>query len=130
MLDIAKVSPFPCTGCSACCHKLSEIHIAASQAPKGSIVRQAADEFPFGWDDTGTCRMLENGLCSVYDERPLMCDVRRLAVACHNAGECDIKRLYTLNAVMCNCFINEYGLDQKFTVDPLQFELWEFKEDL
>jgi Fe-S-cluster containining protein len=130
MLDVDKVSPFPCTGCSACCHKLGDIHRAASQAPEGSIVRQAADEFPHSWDETGTCRMLENGLCSIYDERPLMCDVRRLAVACHNAGECDIKQLYTLNAIICNCFITEYGLDKKFMVDPLQFELWEFKEEL
>lgn len=130
MLKEENVVPFPCTGCSVCCHKLSEIHEAASRAPEGSVVRQAADSFPYGWDETGTCTMLENGLCSVYSERPLMCDVRKLAVACHNAGECDIKRLYTLNAIMCNCFVQEAELDPKFMIDPLQFELWEFKEDL
>lgn len=130
MLTVSSVNPFPCTGCSACCHKLSEIHEAASKASEGSVVKEAADSFPYTWDTSGTCTMLKDGLCSVYETRPLMCDVRRLAVACHNAGEFDIKQLYTVNALMCNSFIQEYGLDERFLIDPTQFEPWEFKEDL
>ena len=130
MIQEENTPVFPCTGCSACCRKLRDIYESASKAPEGSTVRTAADEFPYGWDDSGVCTKLKDNLCSVYEDRPLICDVGKLTVLCHNKGECDIKTLYALNALMCNQFINEFNLSEEFKVDPRQFFSWDFKEDL
>ncbi len=40
---------------------------------------EAIAEFPYQAKEDGSCEMLEDNRCKVYDNRPLLCDVGRIA---------------------------------------------------
>jgi Fe-S-cluster containining protein len=52
---------FPCIQCGLCCRSLSNISLAA-QYDSGN----------------GTCKYLKENLCSIYKERPLICNVGKM----------------------------------------------------
>jgi Fe-S-cluster containining protein len=43
------------------------------------FLQKATDEFPYGVKEDGSCEKLEDNRCTVYDNRPLLCDIDRLA---------------------------------------------------
>lgn len=112
---------FPCTGCSLCCRNLRSIHSDALTYPKSSILFRAASSFPYSWDNSGSCNMLNNGLCSVYSSRPLLCNVREISK--HIAAELNssVEDVYALTAASCNSLISAYGLSTQFMIDVDQF---------
>lgn len=113
---------FPCTGCSLCCKSLSNIHSDALKFPAGSIVRIAAETFPFKWDSEGVCENLKEGKCAVYEGRPLLCNVKALSLLWANELKCDPLDLYALSATSCNNLIEAAGLDSEFKINPAQFK--------
>lgn len=42
-------------------------------------MQKLVDEFPYGTKSNGHCEQYENGLCLVYDKRPLLCNIERIA---------------------------------------------------
>lgn len=63
---------FNCTGCGLCC-----LHVdRAAEMAKINIDL----DFPYTWDANGRCEKLdENHKCTVYENRPLLCNVERFA---------------------------------------------------
>jgi len=112
---------FPCTGCSACCRKVSEIVEQAAKSDPASITYKAALSFPYGWDSSGSCEKLKDGKCTVYDTRPLLCNVQSMSKYLSEETGVSMKNLYYLTACMCNHYIDSLKLDKRFIIDPEQF---------
>ena len=67
---------FNCTGCGLCCTRMESV--LNTPAPFKWMEPLIA-EFPYGTDEYGACMMLEDGQCSVYENRPLLCNIERIA---------------------------------------------------
>ena len=68
---------FECTSCGLCCKKIGLI---LKSPPAKSYLAKAQAEFPYQARADGSCEKLdEDNRCTVYDNRPLLCDVGRLA---------------------------------------------------
>jgi Fe-S-cluster containining protein len=67
---------FECTGCGLCCTKIGQIKAAP---PAFTWMQEAIDAFPYGTTESGACMMLVDNKCSVYEDRPLLCNVERMA---------------------------------------------------
>lgn len=113
---------FPCTGCALCCKNVRKIHADALSYPKSSIIYRAAAAFPYSWDETGSCVMLENNLCSIYASRPLLCNVKEISKQIAAELNSDLGTVYALTAAACNELITTYGLDPRFMIDTNQFQ--------
>ena len=69
--------------------------------------------FPYQTKDDGSCEMLtEEGKCSVYESRPLLCNVKLGA----QLLQIDELEWYRMNQLGCNSMIREAGLDESFLV--------------
>lgn len=63
---------FKCTGCGSCCKRVNIVVKATSHIPELT--------FPYQWDESGRCEKLGNdNQCTVYEIRPLICNVELLA---------------------------------------------------
>ena len=113
---------FPCTGCSLCCRNVSTAHASSFSYPKDSILYRAAAALPYSWDESGSCNMLKDGMCSVYSSRPLLCNVKELSKEIAKELNSDVKAMYAFNAISCNSLISAYGLDPQFMIDVSQFQ--------
>lgn len=79
---------FPCERCGACCKAMGEIIAQARERcenlqKKKMIIPPFLIEiigFPHKLSADGACGMLdrEKNLCTIYDERPLICNIDRL----------------------------------------------------
>jgi Fe-S-cluster containining protein len=70
------MAEFTCTSCGLCCHQVDKI--IGSTAPF-AWMQQATDDFPYQAREDGSCEKLEDNQCTVYDDRPLLCDIGRMA---------------------------------------------------
>jgi len=98
---------FPCSGCGACCRRVG-------MALKHS--KEFKDQFPYGSKKDGSCEKLnKEGQCSVYNSRP---DICRVDVTYKKKWSkiMSRKEAYNLEAKVCNSFIKEDGLDEKFLI--------------
>lgn len=97
------MADFPCIKCGLCCRKI-EIAVQATKEIEGM------PEFPYKWDETGKCEMLdENEMCKVYDNRPLLCSVDRMM----NKFGIDKTLFYNLNIQSCNKILEEAGRPER-----------------
>lgn len=103
---------FPCTSCSLCCKKLNNVFNNLKELRKYPVMFAAVLDFPYDVAEDGSCSMLVNGKCSVYEDRPLLCNVRELG---ERMGV-DRKTWYRLSADACNTMIRESDLDDSFLV--------------
>lgn len=97
---------FPCTQCGACCRKAG---IAIEHFKKQGI------SFPYKAKEDGSCEMLENNLCKVYNERP---DICRLNVQAKLLGIKE-KKYYRKSIVACNKLMDEQNVPQEFRIRVL-----------
>lgn len=67
---------FECTGCGLCCTRMEKV---LNTPPVFRWMEPLIAAFPYGTDENGACMMLVDGQCSVYEDRPLLCDVERMA---------------------------------------------------
>ena len=63
---------FECTQCGLCCKHL---HRALDKAKNPEWMHVAIDLFPHAMNMDGSCEKLVDNKCSVYDNRPLMCNI-------------------------------------------------------
>jgi len=98
-----KNKPYPCTSCGACCRRIDKI-------VEG--FKQIGLEFPYKWDEQGVCEKLVDNKCSVYETRPLMCNIEGVAEYMGIPRE----EFFAMNIKVCNRLIKEDGLDESFLI--------------
>lgn len=94
---------FPCTSCGACCRNVGKsVLLAKLLIENGSeepVVKELA-AFPFEPDEFGACPMLVDNECSVYKNRPDICNVQTIWRK-HLKGKMTEHEFYKLNQQMC-----------------------------
>jgi len=105
------MTDFPCTSCGQCCRHMKNIISNSESFP--TVIKDLIDRFPYDTNPDGSCSKLnEEGLCSVYENRPIMCNVKLMGQLLHQ----DTTEWYRINAENCNKLINEANLDPKYLV--------------
>ena len=109
------MTDFPCTSCGQCC-RLIGLHFDHSN-PVYQNSPQAAkdlmDNFPHPINSDNSCSMLdENGLCSIYEDRPIICNTK-YAPQLLNLTK---PQFNNYMAQSCNKLIDDADLDRKFLV--------------
>jgi Fe-S-cluster containining protein len=101
---------YPCTGCSQCCRRIQAVLEMSHDHP---VIQELVHRFPYQSRQDGSCEMLTTeGRCSVYDSRPLLCNIQLGA----KLLKMDEQEWYRLNQLGCNEMIREAGLDESFLV--------------
>ena len=73
-------------------------------------------KFPYKTLEDGSCEKLtEDGLCSVYEDRPVMCNTKIMSKF-HKGG---VEEYYQLTAEICNVMIEQAGLDSEYLIDTV-----------
>lgn len=107
------MSNFPCTQCGLCCRLVSK---ALANKDKftfsNPLVKAALEAFPYKTDASGACEMLIDNKCSVYDNRPLVCDIDKMAPL----YGFDKANYYRMSAAVCNALIIENKLDESYLI--------------
>jgi Fe-S-cluster containining protein len=67
---------FHCTQCGLCCENMDKVLAAQHPQP---WMQELVKAFPYGTKPNGQCEQFENGVCLVYERRPLLCDIERIA---------------------------------------------------
>lgn len=94
---------FPCIQCGLCCKKIGLVL-------EGSDENFLTTTFPYKWDKNGRCEKLtDEGLCSVYNYRPLICNVSAMA---EELGV-DEREFYNTNIKVCNSLLEQEGLEMQ-----------------
>jgi Fe-S-cluster containining protein len=68
--------------------------------------------FPYKWDETGKCEMLINNKCSVYKNRPLICNIEKF----RKKLKLQKDFFYKINAIACNQLMDEANISQELKV--------------
>ena len=87
---------FPCTQCGACCRRAGVTGLMPS-------------------NEDGSCIYLnKDNTCSIYNQRPEVCNIDKMRKKQTILSK---KEYYKLSAKVCNQFIEEDGLDDKYKID-------------
>lgn len=101
---------YPCTGCGECCRRVQAILDMSHDHP---VIEELVRRFPYKAKKDGSCEMFtEEGRCSVYETRPLICNIKMGA----KLLKMDEKDWYRLNRDGCNSMIKEAGLGDEYLV--------------
>jgi Fe-S-cluster containining protein len=80
---------FPCVRCGLCCRKLKTVPLLT------------------GYDSgNGVCRYLKNNLCSIYQNRPLVCNAEKM-YASYFSGAMSEQEFVIANLEVCLTFAQE-----------------------
>ena len=91
---------FKCSGCGCCCKRV------------GKVIEKYNIDFPYKYDENGVCEMLIDNKCSVYDTRPLICNVDEM----FKFSKLSKKNYYAINHKACNIMMEEDGIDKSYRV--------------
>jgi Fe-S-cluster containining protein len=109
------LTDFPCTSCGQCC-RLIGLHFDHSNPVyqnSPQAVKDLMDNFPHPINSDNSCSMLdENGLCSIYEDRPIICNTK-YAPQLLNLTK---PQFNNYMAQSCNKLIDDADLDRKFLV--------------
>ena len=109
------MTDFPCTSCGQCC-RLIGLHFDHSNPVyqnSPQAVKDLMDNFPHPINSDNSCSMLdENGLCSIYEDRPIICNTK-YAPQLLNLTK---PQFNNYMAQSCNKLIDDADLDRKFLV--------------
>jgi len=104
------MNDFPCTSCGECCR---HVQSRLTQTYDDPILNDLMNRFPYKAREDGSCEMLtDDGLCSVYDHRPLVCNVKLGALLLGLYNDDWVQ----MQADACNEMIKKANLDDKFKV--------------
>ena len=109
------MSNFPCTQCGLCCKSLGSNFDPESHYYQDAplAIQTLIDNFPYTINPDGSCSMLsKDGLCTVYDDRPIICNTE-LGAKLLNIPE---SQFFKILADGCNKLINDANLDPKYLV--------------
>jgi Fe-S-cluster containining protein len=96
---------YPCTMCGCCCRRIS---VAVDFYTK----IEPEYKFPYNWDENGVCEKLENNMCSVYDNRPDMCNIDKFI----EEYGLNKEAVYIYNAKSCNKMMEQDGISDEFKI--------------
>ena len=101
---------FPCTSCGKCCENLKDTLLNLHQTdPLTSFLLSI---FPYKAKEDGSCEMLIDGLCSVYSNRPIICNIKAMA----KLKDIPLDDYYRESAQYCNILINASDLSDDYLV--------------
>lgn len=95
---------YPCSGCGCCCKK-ADIAIERYKILEPDYV------FPYKIK-SGVCSKLKDNKCSVYDERPILCNVDKLA----EKYNIELNWFYSANIDACNKMMDDDDIDLTFRI--------------
>tara|TARA_R100000458_G_C8088808_1_gene120418 strand:- start:85 stop:420 length:336 start_codon:yes stop_codon:yes gene_type:complete len=102
---------FPCTQCGQCCRQIGSILANSSSFP--TVIQDLINRFPYQVNQDGSCSKLNSdNLCSVYDNRPIMCNIKLMGQLLHQ----NTPDWHKLQAKYCNEMIKAAKLDPKYLV--------------
>ena len=88
---------FPCIGCGACCRRVGQVLKFPEDHPL---------HFPYSHTNN-VCEKLIDNKCSVYENRPLICNVEKVA----EFLGAEKQSFYAENVKYCRIFAKEDGID-------------------
>lgn len=92
---------YPCTRCGCCCKNV------------GLLIETTGIEFPYDINEDGSCSKLsEKNECTVYDERPLICNFDKFI----EATGVDKDEFYKANIMVCNSMMDAAGIDESLRI--------------
>ena len=94
---------FLCSQCGACCRKAGEL----GGAKYGLPIKE-----------DGSCGHLKNNLCSIYEERPDVCNSNKLPGKKPSQSK---KEYFIENTLGCHKLIDAEGLDSKYKIDIKEY---------
>ena len=104
------MNTFPCTSCGLCCKQLGNVLKYGSPEP---IIQELIDRFPYKPNPDGSCPMLDTqNRCLVYDQRPIVCNIKLVAILLKQP----IEERFKLNIEACNTMIRQAGLDESYLI--------------
>jgi Fe-S-cluster containining protein len=115
------MSDFPCTSCGICCQRAGRAVVAArmllDRGETNPYVKEVA-AFPYAFDETGRCSQLTaDNKCSVYDHRPLICNIKSVWEKFHKpGGVITLEQYYQSGAMECNKMMKEEHAHENFFI--------------
>jgi len=105
---------FPCTKCGICCKSIGRlITEARNDMSKGNALLQEVRAFPFQINGI-VCSKYEEGVgCTVYDDRPDICNIDKMYEKYYQSIGMSIDEYYSYNAAGCNVLIDQFGGPQE-----------------
>lgn len=101
---------YPCTSCSQCCRRIGELLEGSYDY---SIFDELVRRFPYKAREDGACEMLtDEGKCSVYETRPLLCNIKMGGYAMRIPQ----REWYRMNQEGCNRMVREAGMGNEYLV--------------
>lgn len=70
------------------------------------------EKFPYVPNPDGSCPMLRDGQCAIYEQRPMLCNLETIQRVLDVADPV----WFQLNAASCNQLIRDAGLDEAWMV--------------
>ena len=102
---------YPCTRCGECCRRVQSFLEGSYEGHP--ILQELISRFPYKTKEDGSCEMLtDDGLCSVYDQRPLVCNIK----LGQHLFKMDQMAWYRWNMEGCNRMMDEVGMDESYRV--------------
>jgi len=108
---------FPCSGCGQCCRFIGEVlnSNVDVNTPIGALIK----EFPYKPNAEGNCEMLVDGKCSVYDNRPVLCNIKKMSELFYSD---DPIGHYLNCAYVCNALIAHAEFDSSYMINVEELE--------
>jgi uncharacterized protein len=91
---------FNCTQCGNCCRIVKYVLLNKGTF-KNSGYEQLIDEFPYTFKENGECEKLVNNKCSVYHNRPDLCNIDKTWERAFK-NKMTLKEYHNLNYKMCD----------------------------
>lgn len=118
---MSKDISYGCTACGLCCKKVGETIENVKDKDGSNSFIKAFQDFPYKANEDGSCEKLgEDGKCTVYEDRPLVCSVPRMFQRFWKKRQTR-KQHYLTEAKLCNKKIRQNGYPDKFLVDESQY---------
>jgi len=96
---------FPCTGCGCCCKRVGLVKPFLTEK-----------EFPYNADENGVCEKLIDNKCSIYDNRPDVCNIYKMALK----SSLPIEEYYNISVKACNDFMDNDNVPLNFRINGIQ----------
>lgn len=101
---------FPCTKCGACCMSMGLI---LENKGKGVMFQKEVEEFPYKADENGVCEKLTDKGCSVYKDRPDLCNTETIRERYYS--HLSKKDYFLLMIDGCKRLIKHFDVDESLT---------------
>lgn len=91
--------------CGACC---KSIQVVLDAKGGDGLFQEEVDAFPYAAKEDGSCEKLTEQECSVYHERPDICNIETLRQ--RHYSDMDHKQYLNMRVASCGVLINRLGM--------------------